>query len=182
MEGNMKTKDVAEVRAAAAIMLRKARISVTRSELETLEIADLGFSDIRRMGIEIIVYENNDRYCAKELILLPRQICPEHRHPRINGRNLGKKETFRCRYGEIYLYVAGERTPRPKAKVPRKYRPFMTVWHEIVLKPGDQYTLPPNSLHWFQSGDKGAIVSEFSSTSTDANDVFTDPRIRRVGT
>jgi D-lyxose ketol-isomerase len=57
----------------------------------------------------------------------------------------------------------------------------VNVWHEIVLRPGDQYTLPPNTLHWFQAGDKGAIVSEFSSTSTDENDLFTDPRIRRVG-
>jgi D-lyxose ketol-isomerase len=57
----------------------------------------------------------------------------------------------------------------------------VNVWHEIVLRPGDQYTLPPNTLHWFQAGDKGAIVSEFSSTSTDENDLYTDPRIRRVG-
>jgi D-lyxose ketol-isomerase len=177
----MTAKDIQQAKAAAAAMLRKARIAVTRSELETMEVADLGMGDIKHMGLELIVYENNDRYCAKELILLPRQICPEHRHPRINGRNLGKKETFRCRYGEMYLYVAGERTPRPKAKVPRRYKSFMTVWREIVLKPGDMYTLPPNSLHWFQAGDKGVIVSEFSSTSTDENDLFSDPRIRRVG-
>ena len=80
----MKAKDVAEVRAQAAALLRRARIAVTRSELETMEVADLGLGDIRRMGLEIIVYENNDRYCAKELVLLPRQICPEHRHPRVN--------------------------------------------------------------------------------------------------
>ncbi len=177
----MTAKDIAQVWAAAATLLRKARIAVTRDELEGLEITDLGLGDIKRIGLEVIVYENNDRYCAKELILLPRQICPEHRHPRINGRNLGKKETFRCRYGEVYLYVAGERTPKPMARVPRKYKSFLTVWHEIVLRPGDQYTLPPNSLHWFQAGDKGAVVSEFSSTSTDANDLFSDPRIRRVG-
>jgi D-lyxose ketol-isomerase len=177
----MKTKDVEELKAKAAALLRKARIAVTPCEIETMEVADLGLGDPKHVGVEIIVYENNDRYCAKELVLLPRQICPEHRHPRINGRNLGKKETFRCRYGEVYLYVAGERTPRPKAKVPGKYKPFLSVWHEIVLKPGDMYTLPPNSLHWFQAGDKGAIVSEFSSTSTDENDLFTDPRIRRVG-
>ncbi len=176
----MRTKDAAAVRAEAAALLRRARIAVTAGELEAMEIADLGLGDIRRLGLEVIVYENNDRYCAKELILLPRQICPEHRHPRVNGRNLGKKETFRCRYGEVYLYVAGEPTPRPKARVPRKYRPFLTVWREIVLRPGDQYTLPPDSPHWFQAGDKGAVVSEFSSTSTDENDVFTDPRIRRV--
>ncbi len=177
----MKAKDAAELRAGAVALLRKARIAVTPCEIETMEVTDLGLGDPKHVGVEIIVYENNDRYCAKELVLLPRQICPEHRHPRINGRNLGKKETFRCRYGEIYLYVAGERTPRPKAKVPRKYKPFLSVGHEIVLRPGDMYTLPPNSLHWFQAGDKGAVVSEFSSTSTDENDLFTDPRIRRVG-
>ncbi|HOW84612.1 MAG TPA: D-lyxose/D-mannose family sugar isomerase [Candidatus Aminicenantes bacterium] len=176
----MKAKDIAEVRAAAAALLRRARIAVTRGELESMEVADLGLGDIRRVGLEVIVYENNDRYCAKELVLLPRQLCPEHRHPRVNGRNPGKKETFRCRHGEIYFYVAGERTPRPKARVPRTYKPFLTVWREIVLRPGDQYTLPPDSLHWFQAGDKGAVVSEFSSTSTDQSDVFSDPRVRRV--
>jgi D-lyxose ketol-isomerase len=177
----MTHKDIAQARAAAASLLKKARIPVTRNELESMEIADLGLDDVKRMGLEVIVYENNDRYCAKELVLLPRQICPEHRHPRVNGRNMGKKETFRCRYGEVYLYVAGERTPKPMARVPRKYKSFLTVWHEIVLKPGDQYTLPPNSLHWLQAGDKGAVVSEFSSTSTDASDVFSDPRVRRAG-
>ena len=176
----MKTKDIEMARTAAIALLRKARIAVTAEEIETMEVTDLGLGDIKRVGVEIIVYENNDRYCAKELVLLPRQICPEHRHPRVNGRNMGKKETFRCRYGEIYLYVAGERTVRPKAKVPKEYKPFLTVGHEIVLRPGDMYTLPPNSLHWFQSGDRGAVVSEFSSTSTDANDLYTDPRVRRV--
>jgi D-lyxose ketol-isomerase len=177
----MKAKDIAECRAKAAVLLRKARITITPDELETMEVTDLGLGDVKRVGLEIIVYENNDRYCAKEIVLLPRQICPEHRHPRVNGRNMGKKETFRCRYGEIYLHVAGEKTPKPKANVPRKYKPFLTVGHEIVLRPGDMYTLPPNCLHWFQAGDKGAVVSEFSSTSTDDNDRFTDPRIRRVG-
>lgn len=176
----MTSKDIAQARAAAAALLKRARIPITRDELESMEIADLGLGDIRRIGLEVIVYENNDRYCAKELVLLPRQICPEHRHPSVSGR-MGKKETFRCRHGEVYLYVAGERAPKPMARVPRKYKSYLTVWHEIVLRPGDQYTLPPNSLHWFQAGDKGAVVSEFSSTSTDANDLFSDPRIRRVG-
>jgi len=177
----MKTRDIEKAKAEALVLLRRARIAVTRSERETMEVADLGLGDLKHVGIEIIIYENNDRYCAKELVLLPRQTCLEHRHPRVNGRNLGKKETFRCRYGEIYLYVAGERTPKPKARVPRRYKPFLTVGHEVVLRPGDQYTLPPNSLHWFQASDMGAIVSEFSSTSTDENDRYTDPCVRRVG-
>lgn len=177
----MNARDIEKAKAEALALLRRARIAITRSERETMEVADLGLGDLKHVGIEIIIYENNDRYCAKELVLLPRQTCLEHRHPRVNGRNLGKKETFRCRYGEVYLYVAGERTPKPKARVPRRYKPFLTVSHEIVLRPGDQYTLPPDSLHWFQAGDKGAVVSEFSSTSTDENDQYTDPRVRRVG-
>jgi D-lyxose ketol-isomerase len=54
------------------------------------------------------------------------------------------------------------------------------VWHEIVLHPGDQYTIPPNTWHWFQGGDNGAVVSEFSSTSTDDADIFSDPSIVRA--
>jgi D-lyxose ketol-isomerase len=52
--------------------------------------------------------------------------------------------------------------------------------HEIELHPGDQYTIPPDTLHWFQAADEGAVVSEFSSTSRDEFDVFTDPRIQRI--
>lgn len=53
------------------------------------------------------------------------------------------------------------------------------MWHEIELKPGEQYTIFPNILHWFQAGDEGAIVSEFSTTSRDEFDIFTDLDIKR---
>jgi D-lyxose ketol-isomerase len=98
----------------------------------------------------------------------------------VSEKNIGKQETFRCRWGEVYLYVPGDPTQQPKAKISEKYAPYFTVWKEVVLRPGDQYTLAPNTLHWFQAGDQGAVISEFSSTSTDENDVFTDPHIRRV--
>jgi D-lyxose ketol-isomerase len=38
----------------------------------------------------------------------------------------------------------------------------------------------PDTKHWFQSGPEGAIVSEFSTRSTDEADIFTDPRIKRM--
>jgi len=65
---------------------------------------------------------------------------------------------------------------RPPAGRERAY----TVWQEIALNPGDQYTISPNTLHWFQAGDEGAVVSEFSTRSTDENDLFTDPDIQRI--
>ena len=49
-----------------------------------------------------------------------------------------------------------------------------------MLEPGDQHTIPPETLHWFQAGPDGAIVSEFSTESRDDLDVFTDPEIGRA--
>lgn len=176
----MKKADLLAIRKKAAEFLKKAHIAVTAAEAGNIEVADFGLGDIDHVGFEIVVYENNDRYCAKEIVLFPGQMCPEHRHPPVDRENLGKQETFRCRWGEAYLYTVGEPAARPQAKVPDEYRAFLTVWHEIILGPGDQYTLPPNTHHWFQAGSKGAIISEFSSSSLDELDIWTDPRIRRV--
>ncbi len=38
----------------------------------------------------------------------------------------------------------------------------------------------PNTPHWFQAGDEGAVVSEFSTRSRDESDIFTDPQIQRA--
>jgi D-lyxose ketol-isomerase len=176
----MKLSEVQKIRRKSLALLKKAGITVTRQEAKNIEVADFGLNDFRTIGLGLITYENNDRYCAKELIMFPRQACPEHRHPPMDERNSGKQETFRCRWGKVYLYAEGPATAGPKAKVSKKYRPFFTVWKEVVLKPGDQYTLPPNTLHWFQAGKRGAVVSEFSSASHDETDLFTDPNINRL--
>lgn len=176
----MKPEEAEKARAKAAKWLKKAHIAITPREKQAIEVSDFGLGDIENIGLLVVVYENNDRYCAKEIVMLPRQICPEHRHPPVGEKNPGKQETFRCRWGEVYLYVPGEATPSPKAKIPEKYRPFFTSWNEIVLRPGDQYTLASNTLHWFQAGDKGAVLSEFSSTSIDERDIWTDPKLQRL--
>jgi D-lyxose ketol-isomerase len=164
----------------ACEMLERAGIVIRADERASMEIADFKLSGdfFPTIGLEIVVYENNERYCAKELILFPGQICPEHMHPSVGGLP-GKQETFRCRSGEVYLYMPGEPTPDPKGTVPQGKESCFTIWHEIILRPGEQYTLVPETLHWFQGGPDGAIVSEFSSTSSDENDVFTDPEIWR---
>lgn len=163
----------------AAEMLSQAEIALTPEERADLEVADFGLGELERTGLQLVVYVNTDRYCAKELVLFPRQTCPEHRHPPVDGQP-GKMETFRCRTGRVWLYMEGQPTPDMKAVVPPGSEAYYTVGREVELNPGDQYTLPPNTLHWFQAGEDGAIVSEFSSTSRDESDVFTDPRIRRV--
>jgi D-lyxose ketol-isomerase len=147
-----------EARKRAAAMLAEAGIALTPAERDAIEVTDLGLGRLEEVGLQIVVYVNTDRVCAKELVMLPRQTCPEHRHPPVGG-DPGKEETFRCRTGSVTLHVEGH--------------------DEIVLRPGEQFTIPPDTLHWFQAGEDGAIVSEFSTRSTDEHDVFTDPRITR---
>ncbi|MRH42782.1 D-lyxose/D-mannose family sugar isomerase [Aquibacillus halophilus] len=160
-------------------LFEQAGIVLTKQEKEAVEIADFGLNQLELQGLELITYINNDYYCAKELVLFPNQTCPEHKHPSI-GSLEGKTETFRCRWGKVWLYIEGEPTTDIKAKVPSGSDKYYTVFHEIELNPGDQFTIPPNTLHWFQSGPSGAIVSEFSTTSRDEYDIFTDPTILRA--
>ena len=175
----IKRSDVRKAQARAARMLERAGIVLTPNEIKNIEVAELGLGELEQTGLELVVYVNTDRYCAKELVLFPRQTCPEHRHPPVAGEP-GKMETFRCRWGKVWLCTEGPPTKAPRARVPAGSEQYYTVFREIELNPADQYTIPPNTLHWFQAGDEGAIVSEFSSTSRDESDLFTDPRIQRI--
>jgi D-lyxose ketol-isomerase len=168
-----------DARVRARDYLARAGIVLTPDESEHIEVADFGLGELETTGLELVVYINTERVCAKELALFPRQTCPEHRHPPI-GDTPGKEETFRCRWGRVYLYVEGATTHNPAARLPAGREHTYTVWHEIVLLPGQQYTIPPDTLHWFQAGDEGAVVSEFSTRSRDEFDIFTDADIRRA--
>jgi len=172
-------QEVREYRNKASEYLRRAGIVLRPDELAQMEVADFGLGRPTETGLQIVVYVNTKRVCAKELIMFPRQTCPEHRHPPAAGK-AGKEETFRCRWGKVYLYVPGEKADPPACRPPAGREASYTVWHEIALNPGDQYTMMPDTLHWFQAGDEGAVLSEFSTRSIDEADIFTDPEIQRL--
>ena len=162
-------------------MMMDNKIALTEDEKNRVEIADFGMSRLDDIGLQLIVYVNTDRCCAKEMVLFPYQTCPEHIHPDVYGEK-GKEETFRVRAGVCYLYVAGEPTQNIKGHIPKGREAYYTAMHEIVLQPGEQYTLTDNTLHWFQAGPEGAIISEFSTKSRDECDIFTDPAVERATT
>jgi D-lyxose ketol-isomerase len=172
-------QEAAERRDYVDALFKKAGIVVTAAEKAEIETADFGLNEFEKTGLGVLVYVNTDRCCAKELAMWPRQTCPEHRHPPV-GSDPGKEETFRCRWGTVYVYVEGTPVDNPVCQPPDGRANTYTVWHEVKLQPGDQYTIYPNTLHWFQAGDEGAVVSEFSTRSTDENDFFTDPDIQRL--
>ena len=172
----MKLSEYNEQVKKALEFFEKANIVLTDEEKQNVEVADFGKGMVNDIGLQLVVYINTERVCAKEMVLLPYQTCPEHKHIPSNNVS-GKEETFRCRYGEVYLYVEGEKNVSEiKAKIPDS---DITVFHEVVLKAGEQYTIMPETLHWFQAGPDGAVVSEFSTRSTDETDIFTDKSIIR---
>ena len=155
----------------------KAHIVLTDDEKKSIEVADFGLNMVDQVGLQLLVYVNTDRVCAKEMVLFPGQTCPEHIHVPCYGQE-GKEETFRCRYGEVYLYVSGNGdAANIRAQLPAT---TTSVYHEIILRAGEQYTILPGTLHWFQGGPEGTVVSEFSTHSTDETDEFTDSRLVRA--
>ena len=173
----MKRTDYERCKAKALEFYAKAGIALTDGEKSSVEVAEFGLGVVDNVGLELITYINTDRVCAKEMVLFPGQSCPEHWHVPTNGQE-GKEETFRCRYGKVYLYVDGEGKKEDiQGSIPLTP---VTVFHEVILNPGEQYTIYPGTKHWFQGGPDGAVISEFSTHSTDETDEFTDERIVRA--
>ena len=174
----MKKSVYEEVKAKALEYYERAHIVLTEEEKANLEVADFGLDDIYHLGLQLVVYINTERVCAKEMVLFEGQTCLEHMHVDTDG-NKGKEETFRCRYGVVHLFVEGERNVGDDVSLPASP---VTVFHEVVLHPGEQYTIMPYTKHWFRGGKGGCVVSEFSTKSTDETDVWTDNRVVRIPT
>ncbi len=177
----MKKEMIESCQKKALEYYKKANIVLTDEEVKSMEVADFGLGMVEDVGLQLVVYINTDRVCAKEMVLLPGQCCPEHKHVTTNGME-GKEETFRCRFGKVFLYT--DSNPAAKAedihtKLPKT---DVTVFSETILNPGEQFTIMPGTLHWFVAGDEGAVISEFSTHSTDETDEFTDTRIVRIPT
>ena len=172
-------KEYNEAVAGTLDLFAKAHIAITEKEAASIEVADFGLNNLREIGLQLLVYVNTPRVCAKEMALFPGQTCPEHLHPSV-GNEPGKEETFRCRYGECHLFVHDPAYTQRSPRIPASRAPYFTACKEIVLHPGEQYTIYPGTLHWFTAGAEGAVVSEFSTTSRDETDLFTDPAIQRA--
>lgn len=170
--------EVESARRRAAAILHKAGVMVRQDEIDQMEVADFGLSELELSGAQIVTLVDTEQIAAKLLVLLSLQTEPEHRHPHL-GEYEGKEETIRCEWGLLYLYGPGEPAPNPRGHPPEHRRHTYTVWHEHILRPGDQVTFPPNVSHWFQAGPKGAVLWSFSTKAVDVEDLFTDPEVRR---
>ena len=74
----MKRAEYERQTALALEYFDRAGIILTDAEKERIEVADFGKGFVNELGLQLLVYVNTDRVCAKEMVLLPGQTCPEH--------------------------------------------------------------------------------------------------------
>ncbi len=161
----------------AAEMIRNAGIFITSEEEDKIAVADFGLSRIEKEGAQILTYFATDRISAKVIVLLPGQTLPEHWHPPV-GDDPGKEEIIRAVWGDLRFYIQGEGAVQ-EGVIPEGKETVYTMRNEVILKPGNQLILPPETKHWFQAGKSGAVLYSFSTCVRDALDGFTDPNIIR---
>jgi D-lyxose ketol-isomerase len=165
-------------RERAAKLIRAAGIVLTGAEARSIEVADFGLGRLEQEGVQILTVVQTERISVKVLVLFPGQTEPEHWHPRV-GDDPGKEETVRTVAGTLYFYREGEGAVSEGVLPPGKEGVY-TCRREIVLRPGDQITLPPGEKHWFQARDEAVVMYSFSTVARDVLDGFTDPAIERV--
>lgn len=174
-------KTLINARQRANKFLHRAGIFARDEEIAAMEVLDMGLGNLEETGLQILSMVETDVIAVKVLVLFPGQTFVEHRHPSL-GDYEGKEETFRCQWGEIRLYVPGEATPNPRGTPPAGQEQYYTSRREILLYPGEQHTVPPNTWHWFQAGEAGGVVWSFSTRATDAQDEFQAPHVVRETT
>ena len=89
----MTQREYNEQVAATLEYFEKAHIVLTEEEKRSVEVIDFGQGCVKEFGLQLVVYVNTERVCAKEMVLLPGQTCAEHWHVPTNGME-GKEETF----------------------------------------------------------------------------------------
>ena len=168
------------IKEEAVKLLKKNGIVLTKKEEQnSLKIAEYEGVDFYRMGLVLATIVNNKNYCGRLILFFPNQFCAEHWHPDVNGKP-GKQETFRVLSGKVYAYVQGENSQHCFIDIPPDQEEFFTSRHEIILNPGDQYTLDLHEKHWFAAGEDGAIALEISTHAQDDYDLLTNDSLKIV--
>ena len=173
-------KEQKEIRKKSIEIFDKAGIALTEDEKKNkLRIVDFQTGNFYEIGIVILTTINTPRYCGRYIVFFPGQSCAQHWHPDVDGTP-GKEETFRVLWGTVYAYFEGEPTQQIKAKIPEGREQYYSCLREVIIKPGDQYTLGLHEKHWFQGGPEGAIAYEVSSQARDEFDLNSDPTLNGI--
>lgn len=155
-------------------LLKKSGFNLTEAEINSMEANDFGLNNFEKEGFFLIDLLRTDRVRTNLLILLPNQTLPQHLHPSYEGE-LGKEETLRVLYGSTKVYIEGEEN-NPNILFPEGKAEYYSARHEIRLKINEQYSVPPNTKHWFQAGEEGSVNIAFQNRVNEDYNIFYDPK------
>ncbi|MCG8526233.1 MAG: hypothetical protein MI748_07640 [Opitutales bacterium] len=155
-------------------LLKLSGFHITQEELSTLKLNDFGLDNLPTEGFAFIDLLRTELVRVTLMVLQPHQALPQHKHPPYEGEPTGKEESVRTLYGEFRVYDEGENNAK-FAKIPSGKEPYYTSLNEHVLKVGDQYSVAPNTAHWFQAGPDGAVVIAFQNRVVEDHNIFYDP-------
>ncbi len=167
------TEKYAKIKSQALELLHKSGFPVTDKELASAQVNDFGLNNIKEEGFVLIDLLRTEKVRTSILIMLPNQTLPQHMHPNYNSDN-GKEETVRVLWGETKVFVEGEEN-YSKINFPKGKEAYYTARHEINLKPGEQYSVPPTVKHWFQAGPQGSVNIAFQNRVNEDYNIFYDP-------
>lgn len=130
-----------------------------------LWISDYGLGEFTKVGLAAIlaIDDLEGQYLGQDLFLLPNQMLPEHYHLKTE-KAPPKLEAWLVRYGLSYVYGEGDKSEPLHAAIPESQKPWVSVYHEVALKPGQVTKLNRREAHhWQFAGPEGAIITEYGS-------------------
>ena len=163
-----------EAKQQAEDLIHKSGFVLSDQEQQDLAVNDMGLGNILQEGLVFVDILRSARLRITILVLLPNQTLPQHRHPPYETE-IGKKETLRVLYGQTRLYVPGQEN-NPQILIPAGKEAFYTARHEILINRGQQYTIDPNTEHWFQGGPDGAVNLCLQNRVDETKNIFNDPQ------
>jgi N-acetylneuraminate synthase len=133
-----------------------ARANVLIPKYSRVEISHhYGLEKFYKFGLSMIVIVNKS-YCKKYLFLFKNQVHPEQFHKK-------KKETFLILFGKIKLNIAFNRQKK-----------------EMIMKPGEVFTIEPGMIHAFKAlSSAGAVIEEISTESIRTDSYYLDDKITK---
>ena len=139
-------------------------------------VTDFGLGDFENVGMGGIFWVNNEeqRYFAHAIYLLPGQMIPEHAH--VATKYPAKHETWMVEKGWAYNFSEiGEETPNAPA-IPATHGPIKSK-NFVIQHVGEVLPLKKlTSFHFLMAGPEGAIVSEWATYHDNAGLRFTNAK------
>lgn len=157
----------------AEALIAASGFPLTASDRARLEANDFGLGNLRVEGFVFTDLLLSPRVRVTLLVLLPGQTLPQHLHPPYQNEP-GKEETLRVLYGQARVYVRGDPSG-PSPRIPAGKEAYYTARQGLALEVGEQFTVPPNTEHWFQASDQGAVCLAFQNRVDELKNRFYDP-------